>query len=272
MKAKEFINQFQLVTANNPKDKAFEVNEEAINEFTYSSRLEPVDIEYDVVDDSTIEIHWVSQDWDNEIDPLIDEITRYSNKIAEKCNLEEDVLIILKIRSKSSRYIKDNCDIGPKGICPNGSRGYIGLTDYGNSVIAQHFETKIIIKSTNISNSNKSIELIDISKCKVYTLDGMNVHWWYHTTGKNYARAALIIEKDGSYSINRDDLGSDARLISIGAKNRGDGNTLWSGYHKDEPIKCYKLAIETNFKMDCYVDIETLKGIQKVSKDLFECE
>ena len=259
MKAKEFVDKFKFISANNPKDKAFEVNEEAMNAFTYSPRLDPIDIEYDIVDDSTIEIHWISRDWEDDIDPLISEITRYSNKIAEKWNLEEDVLIILRIKSITRDRLKEKEKAG------------YGLTDAGERIINnQHYEHKILIKAVNASNSNKSIELIDISKCKVYTLDGMNIHWWYHTTGKNYARAALFIEKDGSYSINRDDLGSEARLISIGAKSRGDGNTLWSGYHKDEPIKCYKLAIETNFKMDCYIDIETLKGIQKVSKDLFE--
>lgn len=263
MKAKEFVNTFKLITANNPTDRAFVVNDEAINEFAYSSKLEPCDIELNIVDDSTIEARWVTYAWNNDIEPLIEEIKRYSNKIAEKSELEEDVLLILRIRSASSRYLKDNCDIGWK---ENGK--YVGLTDRGNTLIAQHVEVKIIIKAAKVS-TNK-VDLIDISKCKVYTLDGMNIHWWYQATGKNYARAALFIESDGSYSINRDDLGSEARLISIGAKARGDGNTLWSGYHKDEPIKCYKLAIDTQFGMDCYVDIDTLKDIKMVDKNLFE--
>ncbi len=264
MKAKEFVNTFELVTANNPKEGAFVVNDKAINEFAYSDALEPESIKIDVVDDSTIEVHWITYSWDYEVDPLIKEITRYSNKIAEKVNLEEDVLLILKLRSRSSYYIRENFDLGQ-----NINGNYIGLTPEGNRVISQHHEAKIIIKAVAKTNSN-NIELIDISNCKIYTLDGMNVHWWYQATGKNYARAALFLEKDGSYSINRDDLGSDIRLISIGAKARRDGNALWSGYHKDEPIKCYKLAIDTQFGMDCYVDIDTLKHIKMVNKNLFE--
>ena len=265
MKAKEFVQEFKLLTANNPTDRAFVVNEEAINEFAYSNRLQPCDIELNIIDDSTIEARWITYAWDDDVDSLIEEIKRYSNKIAEKSELEEDVLLILRIRSKSSRYIKDNIDIGRKI-----GNEYIGLNDRGNELIAQHFEAKIVIKATKTS-ANK-VDLIDISKCKVYTLDGMNIHWWYQATGKNYARAALFIESDGSYSINRDDLGSEARLISIGAKARGDGNTLWSGYHKEENIKCYKLAVDTQFKMDCYIDIDTLKDIKMVDKNLFELE
>ena len=265
MKAKEFVQEFKVVTANNPTDRAFIVNEGAINEFAYSSKLQPCDIELNIVDDSTIEVKWVTYDWDNNIEPLVEEIKRYSNKIAENHNLEEDVLLILRIRSKSSRNIKDNFDIGWK---ENGK--YVGLNDRGNELVAQHFEAKIIIKAAKVS-TNK-VDIIDISKCKIYTLDGMNIHWWYQATGKNYARAALFIESDGSYSINRDDLGSEARLISIGAKTRGDGNTLWSGYHKEETIKCYKLVVDTQFKMDCYVDIDTLKDIKMVDKNLFELE
>ena len=260
MKAKEFIQDFKILTANNPTNRAFIVNEEAINEFAYSSNLQPYDIELNIVDDSTIEVRWVTYSWDNDIEPLIEEIKRYSNKIAEKNNLEEDVLLILRIRSKFRDILKE--EEKTRGIVLN-SRGE-------ELVDTQHFETKIVIKAVKVS-TNK-VDLIDISKCKVYTLDGMNIHWWYQATGKNYARAALFIESDGSYSINRDDLGSEARLISIGAKARGDGNTLWSGYHKEETIKCYKLAIDTQFKMDCYIDVDTLKDIKMVDKNLFELE
>lgn len=258
MKAKEFVNMFNLVTANNPTDRAFVVNEEAINEFAYSRDLQPCNIDLEIVDDSTIAARWVTCRWDNDIEPLIKEITRYSNKIAEKNNLEEDVLLILRFRSRLRDDLYDKVH-----------NQYYGLTDLGEKTMKeQRAEYKIVIKAVTSSTSN--VELVDISKCKVYTLDGMNIHWWYQTTGKNYARAALIIEKDGSYSINRDDLGSEARLISIGAKARGDGNTLWSGYHKEEPVKCYKLAIDTQFGMDCYVDIDTLKNIKMVDKNLFE--
>ena len=259
MKAKEFVQDFKILTANNPTDRAFIVNEEAINEFAYSSNLQPYDIELNIVDDSTIEVRWVTYSWDN-VDSLIEEIKRYSNKIAEKNNLEEDVLLILRIRSKFRDILKE--EEKTRGIVLN-SRGE-------ELVDTQHFEAKIVIKAVKVS-TNK-VDLIDISKCKVYTLDGMNIHWWYQATGKNYARAALFIESDGSYSINRDDLGSEARLISIGAKARGDGNTLWSGYHKEETIKCYKLAIDTQFKMDCYIDIDTLKDIKMVDKNLFELD
>ena len=260
MKAKEFVQDFKILTANNPTDRAFIVNEETINEFAYSSNLQPYDIELNIVDDSTIEVRWVTYSWDNDIEPLIEEIKRYSNKIAEKNNLEEDVLLILRIRSKFRDILKE--EEKTRGIVLN-SRGE-------KLVDTQHFEAKIVIKAVKVS-TNK-VDLIDISKCKVYTLDGMNIHWWYQATGKNYARAALFIESDGSYSINRDDLGSEARLISIGAKARGDGNTLWSGYHKEETIKCYKLAIDTQFKMDCYIDIDTLKDIKMVDKNLFELD
>lgn len=260
MKAKEFVQKFKLLIANNPTDRAFVVNEEAINEFAYSNRLQPCDIELNIVDDSTIEARWVTYAWDDDIEPLIEEIKRYSNKIAEKNNLEEDVLLILRIRSKIRDILKEE----------EKTRGIV-LNSKGEELVdIQHFEAKIIIKATKAS-TNK-VDLIEISKCKVYTLDGMNIHWWYQATGKNYARAALFIESDGSYSINRDDLGSEARLISIGAKARGDGNTLWSGYHKEETIKCYKLAIDTQFKMDCYIDIDTLKDIKMVDKNLFELE
>ena len=260
MKAKEFVQDFKILTANNPTDRAFIVNEEAINEFAYSSNLQPYDIELNIVDDSTIEVRWVTYNWDNDIEPLIEEIKRYSNKIAEKNNLEEDVLLILRIRSKFRDILKEE----------EKTRGIV-LNSKGEELVdTQHFEAKIVIKATKTS-VNK-VDLIDISKCKVYTLDGMNIHWWYQATGKNYARAALFIESDGSYSINRDDLGSEARLISIGAKARGDGNTLWSGYHKEETIKCYKLAIDTQFKMDCYIDIDTLKNIKMVDKNLFELD
>jgi len=258
MKAKEFVQKFKLLTANNPTDRAFVVNEEAINEFAYSNRLQPYDIELNIVDDSTIEARWVTYDWDDDVDSLIEEIKRYSNKIAEKSELEEDVLLILRIRSKTRDVLKE----------AEKTRRIV-LNSKGEELVdEQHFEVKIIIKATKTS-TNK-VDLIDISNCKIYTLDGMNIHWWYQATGKNYARAALFIEKDGSYSINRDDLGSEARLISIGAKARGDGNTLWSGYHKEETIKCYKLAIDTQFGMDCYVDIDTLKNIKMVDKNLFE--
>lgn len=260
MKAKEFVQDFKILTANNPTDRAFVVNEGAINEFAYSSNLQPYDIALNIVDDSTIEVRWVTYHWDNDIEPLIEEIKRYSNKIAEKNNLEEDVLLILRIRSRFRDILKE--EEKTRGIVLN-SRGE-------ELVDTQHFEAKIVIKATKTS-TNK-VDLIDISKCKVYTLDGMNIHWWYQATGKNYARAALFIESDGSYSINRDDLGSEARLISIGAKARGDGNALWSGYHKEETIKCYKLAIDTQFKMDCYIDIDTLKDIKMVDKNLFELE
>ena len=260
MKAKEFVQDFKILTANNPTDRAFTINEGAINEFAYSSNLQPYDIELNIVDDSTIEVRWVTYNWDNDIEPLIEEIKRYSNKIAEKNNLEEDVLLILRIRSKFRDILKE--EEKTRGIVLN-SRGE-------ELVDTQHFEAKIVIKATKVSTN--TVDLIDISKCKVYTLDGMNIHWWYQATGKNYARAALFIESDGSYSINRDDLGSEARLISIGAKARGDGNTLWSGYHKEETIKCYKLAIDTQFKMDCYIDIDTLKNIKMVDKNLFELD
>ena len=260
MKAKEFVQEFKLLTANNPTDRAFVVNEEAINEFAYSNRLQPCDIELNIIDDSTIEARWVTYAWDDDVDSLIEEIKRYSNKIAEKSELEEDVLLILRIRSKTRDILKEE----------EKTRGIV-LNSKGEELVdTQHFEAKIVIKATKVS-TNK-VDLIDISKCKVYTLDGMNIHWWYQSTGKNYARAALFIESDGSYSINRDDLGSEARLISIGAKARGDGNTLWSGYHKEETIKCYKLAIDTQFKMDCFIDIDTLNGIKMVDKNLFELE
>ena len=260
MKAKEFVQDFKILTANNPTDRAFVVNDGAINEFAYSSNLQPYDIELNIVDDSTIEVRWVTYSWDNDIEPLIEEIKRYSNKIAEKNNLEEDVLLILRIRSKFRDILKEE----------EKTRGIV-LNSKGEELVdTQHFEAKIVIKATKTSVN--TVDLIDISKCKVYTLDGMNIHWWYQATGKNYARAALFIESDGSYSINRDDLGSEARLISIGAKARGDGNTLWSGYHKEETIKCYKLAIDTQFKMDCYIDIDTLKNIKMVDKNLFELD
>lgn len=260
MKAKEFVQDFKILTANNPTDRAFIVNEGAINEFAYSSNLQPYDIDLNIVDDSTIEVRWVTYSWDNDIEPLIEEIKRYSNKIAEKNNLEEDVLLILRIRSKFRDILKEE----------EKTRGIV-LNSKGEELVdTQHFEAKIVIKATKVS-TNK-VDLVDVSKCKVYTLDGMNIHWWYQATGKNYARAALFIESDGSYSINRDDLGSEARLISIGAKARGDGNTLWSGYHKEETIKCYKLAIDTQFKMNCYIDIDTLKDIKMVDKNLFELE
>ena len=260
MKAKEFIEKFELITANNPGDRAFLVNAEAINEFAYDDRLVPHHIEYTIIDDYTIEAKWITYEWSDDIESLVNEITRYANNIATKVNLEEDVLLILRIKSKFRDTLKSMVQKGHT------------LNDLGNSIVdEQHLEYKIIIKAA-VDTKNTNINLIDISKCKVYTLDGMNIHWWYQTTGKNYSRAALFIEKDGSYSINRDDLGSEARLISIGAKTRGDGNSLWSGYHKEGPVKCYKLKIDTQFKMDCYIDIDTLKNITKVDKSLFEIE
>lgn len=264
MKAKEFVNKFTLNLANNPTDRAFIVNDAAVNEFAYSQRLYPVNIEYTVVDDFTLEVYWYSQDWDN-TDDLISEITRYCKVCSKKANLEEDVLLILKIRSKTRDYVKNNMDIGPK------VRGaYLGLTDRGNEIMNQTDTHKIIIPATVDNSTSKHINKIPKDQFMVYTLSGDNVHWFYQATGKNYARAALIVNSDGSASINRDDLGSIARLIGIGAKVRGDGNTLWSSYSADGPIKCFKLTIETQFGNQCYVDISTLTDFSEFDENLFE--
>lgn len=262
MKAKEFISKFSLNVANNPTNKAFIVNEFAVNEFAYSRRLQPEHIEYNEVDDSTIEIYWNVPDWDDP-ESLVLEVKRYCNKYAQSVNLEDDVLVIFKIRNTTRSQIKDNI----RGYKANGR--YLELNDRGNEIMNMTHTEKFIISATTSKKSN-NITLVPKTSFKVYTLDNKNIHWWYKTTGKNYSRAALYINKDGSYSINRDDMGSSRRIISMGAKVRGDGHKLWSGYNKDEPVKCLKLTIDTGFGMDGYIDLNDLSDLNDLNPNLFE--
>jgi len=143
MKAQEFVKNFSLVTSDNPKDGAFIVNDEVINDFTYDSRLAPKHIEIDVVDDSTIEAHWIAFLWSDDIESLVEEISRYSNKIAQKANLEEDVILILNIRSSNSALMKNIVD----------NDRSVGLTDLGQENLDQNFRTKIIIKAHPKNNN-----------------------------------------------------------------------------------------------------------------------
>lgn len=137
MKAQEFVKNFSLATSDNPKDGAFIVDDDVINDFTYDSRLAPMFIDVNVVDDSTIEARWISFLWSDDIESLVEEISRYSNKIAQKANLEEDVILILNIRSSNSVLMKNIVD----------NDRSVGLTDLGQENLDQNFRTKIIIKA-----------------------------------------------------------------------------------------------------------------------------
>lgn len=260
MKAKDFLEKvdFDFNGASHRDAAIPKAIKTKINQSNIPDELRPKDITTELEDDYTLVIHWETQEWCWDTRDVADEIERYYNYYAEKLGLEEDILIILRIRSRDS-YI--NLDEWPA---------------WKRHELQQLKEQKDVIKiniyatkaATNSAVGNK----VTKDKLKIYTLDGNDIHWFYQTTGKNFSRAALILDKSGNYKISRDDMGSDIRLIGIGAKRRGDGHSNWSGYSVDGNIKCVKLLISTQFNEPCYVALDTLTEYNEFIDGLFEVE
>lgn len=229
-----------------------------INQANIPDELRPKDISVELEDDYTIVIHWVTQEWCWDTCDVADEIERYYSYYAKKLGLEEDILVILRIRSRDSYVDKKYVNVW-------------NMSEY-ERLKEQRDVIKIPIYATiGKVDDTATISKISKDKLKIYVLDGSNIHWFYQTTGQNYSRAALYLDKSKPY-IGRDDMGSSARLISKGVKKRGDGNTTWSGYKVDGSIKCYKIIDESlhKFSSDCYIDIETLNDYNDFPKGLFE--
>lgn len=260
MKAKDFLSKvnFNFNGASSRGSDIPKAVKTKINQANIPDELRPKDIYTELEDNYTLVIHWETQEWCWDTCDVANEIERYYKYYAEKLGLEEDILIILRIRSRDS-YV--NLDAWPEWRRHELQR----LKDQRDVI-------KINISAVKESTSTVVGNKIAKDKLKIYTLAGDNIHWFYQTTGKNFSRAALILDKAGNYKISRDDMGSDIRLIGIGAKKRGDGHTNWSGYSVDGNIKCVKLLIPTQFKEPCYVALDTLTEYNEFIEGLFEVE
>jgi len=79
-----------------------------INQANIPDELRPKYISVKLEDDYTICINWETQEWCWETNIIADEIERYYNYYAEKLGLEDDILVILRIRSRDS-YADKRC-------------------------------------------------------------------------------------------------------------------------------------------------------------------
>ena len=70
-----------------------------VNECTFSHKLRFKDVNIEV-NNNTITIKWISQEWDDNTDPLVKEIMRYYLYVADKVELDKDINLIITIEDR----------------------------------------------------------------------------------------------------------------------------------------------------------------------------
>lgn len=108
MKAKEFVKLFEdkfIVKGYQYED------ESKVNEKNFTFKLQYKEYDAFAISDDSIRIVWTSQGWPSkeaDFDKFYDEITRFAKYWANKCNLEEQVTIDIKLfgREIGQKYKK----------------------------------------------------------------------------------------------------------------------------------------------------------------------
>lgn len=108
MKATDFIRQFSELTINGPRSSESmpEARDDTINICNIPLKLRDYHIESKYYDDSTIAILWVTEDWDNHVSLLVNEIVRYFEYLAKQNNLESDIELEITIGNKDASESK----------------------------------------------------------------------------------------------------------------------------------------------------------------------
>ena len=103
MNANEFIQRFSVLNINDTYIK----NPEAINTKQVPNELHIylLDSHY-YYDENLISILWVTEQWNNHINMIVNEINRYYKYLANKYQLEEDIEVEITIGNKIGEYNK----------------------------------------------------------------------------------------------------------------------------------------------------------------------
>ena len=100
MKAKDFINYlYDNLKVNSPAYRGASItyNEEMINETNFEDDLRFKSVDFDIIDNYTLQITWESQLWNDNQTTFFEEIRRVCELHAKKCKLEEEAIIFIKL-------------------------------------------------------------------------------------------------------------------------------------------------------------------------------
>lgn len=108
MRARDFIRQFSDPKINGPKfdNKMPPEKRDAINICNIPYNLRNYHVEAVHYDDDVIAMLWVTEDWDDDVNSLVNEIVRYYNYLAKINRLESDVSLEITIGTKDARESK----------------------------------------------------------------------------------------------------------------------------------------------------------------------
>ena len=103
MTAIDFLQQFSDLKINKTNNiKSNYVNQSILPKGLYNFSIESAYY----FEDSTIALLWITEDWDNNVSLLANEIERYYNYLAKIHNLESDINLEITIGTKDARESK----------------------------------------------------------------------------------------------------------------------------------------------------------------------